>query len=744
MKKLLAFMMAFALCFMCLGTFGFENAVCTEDHSAHVLHAIEEEDDFVVPEYVFIEIDSAIYNELTQTMKVQLSIGSDTLGNIRGAKLMIQVPNRILGKVTIEGGKIFGLSAFDCAKVTKQTNNLSEITIELPDSDSTDVEATGYLLLEFEVNEGYFPISRTTYLSFSGYATSVDGYKITYDPLSQNATVYVCNHSHTEKRVSKQPTCLTTGEEEEICTICNCVVATKMLLITDHDFDYSKPYNTNINPYSPPSCTTKGYGSFMCKVCEKIETTTVPATGHTLGERFLRNGHYWQTCKVCNAEVYAENQCAHDADAYKLVSVVKQSTCSEAGVAVYKCPTCNQTEERALPLTEHSVSKWSTIHAATCTKAGTKTGTCAICKKSITDEIPATEHSFGEWTTTKAASCTEAGTQSRFCTKCEEGVETRPIEATGHSYGTWVTTKPATCVENGLKKCICTSCGSERTDIIPLAGHTYGAYVVTKEPTCTEKGIKTRTCVICSATDSAPIDTAPENHVYGEPVVIENKTCLTDGKTESTCVQCGAKKTDVDPAVGHVLSAPVVDGKISTKTCACGYQEIVKTVKGGVEKTLSCHAGSLTITGAAASLDYSFELNVMPMDVAANYKQYYTTFSNAYVYKLLSAGNAAAFTADMTVSVKLDSSFDGYEGKVVVLRNGAFYPVSNTETKNGEVTVNGVDLIGAEAIFVEKGEEIKPNFIIPIVITVATIAIAAIIIVVILSKKSKKRNVYED
>ena len=58
--------------------------------------------------------------------------------------------------------------------------------------------------------------------------------------------------------------------------------------------------------------------------------------------------------------------------------------------------------------------------------------------------------------------------------------------------------------------------------------------------------------------------------------------------------------------------------------------------------------------------------------------------------------------------------------------------------ERGKVTVNGQDLIGAEAIFVEKGEEIKPSFIIPLIITIVVIVAAAVVIVIILTKKGKK------
>ena len=731
MKRFFAFMMAFALCVLCLGTYGFE----MHDHSEHAIHAFDE-DDYLDPitEYVYMEIGDATYNELTKVLAVEINIYCDSEADVDSGKLTISVPNRILGEPRVVSGYIFGNWARDCASVTQISSSRTTVTIEFDEGRSGE----SYIVLEYEVEEGYFQFSRQTYMEFGGHVMTDNGKRIGYDPLSYTAQVYVCSHANTETRISVKPTCQTTGEQQTYCKDCDYVVSKKPILTTDHTYDYTKPINTKINPYLAPTCTAQGYGTFECLVCKKVHTVTIPALAHTLGERVLKNGHYWQSCTVCKKEVYAENQCSHDTDAYTLVKIEKQSTCSEAGSAIYRCPVCKQEETRTLDLEKHTVTKWTVLTAPTCTKAGRRAGTCSVCQKTVSEVIDPTGHSFGDWRTTTPATCTEAGVQSRYCANCTEGVETQPIAATGHSYGSWVTTKAATCVEAGIQKCICTSCGSERTDILPLTGHNYGPYTTTIEPTCTQKGIQTRNCVVCSVAESKEIAAVANNHVYGEAVVITAKTCLTDGLKERTCAHCGNKKTEVDTATGHTLGAPVVDGKLSTRTCACGYQEIVKTVKGGTEKTLSCHAGSVVIKGAAAANDIAFELNVMPMADAANYKQYYTTFTNAYVYKLQTAGTDTAFTADMTVSVNLDSTFDGYEAKVVVLRNGAFYPVNNAETDDGVVTIAGQDLIGAEAIFLEKGEEMTPGFILPLIITVAVIALAAVIIVIILVKKGKQ------
>ena len=724
-------MMAFALCILCLGTYGFESAVCTEDHdhAAHTLLA----DDLDMPEYVYMEVIKVTYNELAETVRIELGIYCDSMEDVESGKLTISAPNRILGEPTVISGTIFNNFYEDCTTVTT-TASRSTVTIEFTEGRSVQSR----IVLEYDVNESYSQFSRQTYLEFAGNVKTDIGTTVRYDPSFSSARVYVCAHKDTDVRTSVKPTCQTVGEQETYCTLCDYVVSTKTILTVEHVYDYTKPISTSLNPYREATCTSIGYGTFECTVCKKVHSVTIPVKDHELGARVLKNGYYWQTCSVCDKEVLAENQCSHDTAEYTLKKIQTQSTCSAAGEAIYQCPTCKQEESRALPLEDHVVSKWSVIKEATCTVAGTRVGTCSTCSKSVSEAVEATGHEYGDWKTTKAATCTEAGVSTRTCVNCNVGFETQPIEAKGHSYGNWVVTKNSTCVDTGIRKCICTSCGDEKTDILSLSEHSYGAFTTTVEPTCTQKGIQTRSCLVCGVDESKEIAAVASNHVYGEAVVLENKTCLTDGVKERTCAHCGVKKTEVDPATGHTLGAPTVDGKLSTRACACGYTEVTKTVKKGVEKTLTCHAGALEITGASATNDFSFELNAMAMEDQANYKQYYTTFSNAYVFKLLSAGADTAFTADMTVSINLDSTFDGYEAKVVVLRNGAFYPVNETETDDGVVTIAGQDLMGAEAIFLEKGEEMTPGFILPLIITVAVIAIAATVIVIILVKKSKK------
>lgn len=809
MKKLLAFMMAFALCFAFIGTFGFEDA--HHDHSAHVIHAdaLDEEDDFVVPEYIWVEVGSAIYDELDKTFTVTFEIGSDTMSDIRAAVITIRTPNRVLARPSIQGGHCFGMWADDCAKVTKFTSSLSEITIALEDSAANSESASGNIVVEFEVNENYFLASRETYIQFDGYAVTVDGDTISYEPISAKSTVYVCSHADQDTRISIQPTCLTTGEEETYCTECGYVVSTKELLLADHKYDYSKPVSPKINPYQAPTCTAMGYGSFECLVCRKIHSATVPATGHKWTERYEKDGHYWVRCTSCLVEEYAENQCSHSKDSYKQLSVLQKSTCTKQGVALFQCPTCNQIEERNLPYSDHKVTQWQTRVEATCEKAGKKTGVCSNCAQTVTADIEALAHTPGSgWTVKTPATCTEPGVQVKKCTicgsECESqataalqhnydgalwttlqtptcitpGIQARTCQRTGcgfretidipkveHTYGSFVITVPATCTANGVQEKTCTTlnCGQKITEPIPMISHTYGDFVVIKEATCQTSGIKEKTCASCGHKVQEAIIQNPDNHKYGEVYVVTENSCLTDGLKQKKCVNEGCTHTEdvAYPAAGHKLGAAFTQDGITTRICYCGYREAVSSNKNGPVREYISGNGTLSIGGSFANMEYYWAFAAMDKTVAetVNGKTPFT-FGYAYSFDLTQGatvgGANVATTGDMSLAIQLPAEYEGHAATVTVWRDASaqypaegFYPLTTTKTKNNTVTINGADLVGVTTIYIEKGEELKPDFfspniLIPVIITVAVLAVAAVIIVIILVKKNKKKDLYSE
>ena len=109
----------------------------------------------------------------------------------------------------------------------------------------------------------------------------------------------------------------------------------------------------------------------------------------------------------------------------------------------------------------HSFDSWSIIKEPTCTDAGIKSRKCTICGKTETESISATGHSWSEWKTVKDATCTENGEMTRKCSVChaEEGV---PIISTMHKYES--TTIVPTYTENGYTLHKCSVCGDSYKD----------------------------------------------------------------------------------------------------------------------------------------------------------------------------------------------------------------------------------------------------------------------------------------
>lgn len=750
MKKFLSFLVAFAICLVSLGTYGFENTTshshesCGHDHgeSGHALLAAD--GDTADTDVLYAEVTGTTYNETSQTFTVTLSIGSKSGDKISGGTIAIQAPFSTLGRPTVTGGYLFGEFVGSSSFVSvNNTASFSTITLTIPETGTDSRSPIGSLTIQYPVDASYFEYgswTRIRELAISGAAKKADGSMFGFDSQATTHRVYICNHSSNNWRVTKEATCTTTGTREQYCTTCGCVMKTETLLLIDHDFDYSKRFNTSMG--QDPTCTSAGYGNYKCKMCGKIEYTLAPATGHTWGSRYLEDGVYKQKCTVCGTVTLADNQCAHDPDLYTLKRVVTASTCSVKGSAVYECPTCGATDTRELPLAEHTFDgAWTVTTYATCTTAGSRYHTCTVCSQNVTEVIPALGHSYGSWVITKDATCISNGTRAHTCSVCGD-VETQTIEKSGHSWGAWVTTKEATCETVGSQRRTCSLCGDVDTRDIAVVPHTYGEWMVTVAPTCKAAGTEAHICSVCGKSEERTAALDPDAHSWGEWKVVDAKTCITDGVKERECKLCGYVDSAVDPCTGHVFGEAVVKGKVTTKTCSiCGYSEAVKTVKGGVEKTLTSVSGQLLVTGGVASKDVLFEIGAMPIDVAAYYKNY-REFDEAYTYKVLVDGAESSVTSDMRLTLSIDAAFEDYDVTLVGLRGNAFYTIGNYSRKGLDITIEGEDLAGIEAIFVTKGEENRPNIVVPIIIAVITLAIAGAAVYFIMSKNKNKGNTF--
>ena len=748
MKKIVAFLMAFALCVVCFGTYGFADVTCDvdcHDHDhANVVHAANG-DDYLFEEYLYVNKKSTVtsYSELTHTLRLTLVIDSESQSKGASGIIKITAPYYVLGKPVVLTGSVFGdVDPVVTTSTSKPASGaISEIlfSVEVGANDPGFTQ-TGYVVIEYPVDADYvtnYSWLRQAQINVSGTVVTKDGDTVKMDPNSTTYLAYICNHSNVDYRVTTEATCLKSGEKERYCLSCGFVLNKEVILPTSHDLDYTIPFNQALYPYVAPTCKSTGSGYFKCKDCGTLVTGNVPKLPHKFGDRILLNGIYYFECSVCKEVEVAANQCPHDPDNYILLNTITSSTCSKKGSARYQCPECKQVEERELPLADHTYGSSTVTSAATCTKAGSKTSTCVVCKQHVAEKIEPLGHDYGEWETVIAATCVTNGKDVRYCDRC--GItESRDVTGSGHEYGSWITTVPASCVSTGTETRVCKLCNQTQSQVISMVAHTYGVWTTTTPATCVAAGVETRVCNVCTDAQTRAINPIAENHKFGEWKTIVSKTCVTDGEKARTCELCSLVETETDACTGHVFGSAVVDGKVTTKTCGvCGYKETVKTVKNGVEKTLSSAAGSLSLAGAEASKNYVFELGIPDMETEAYYKQY-LEFYKAYTFKVLVDGVETPVNESMELSIATDPLLENYEISVIRLVGNSFYPVSEFDRKDNQVIIPGSELAGTEVLFVVKGEETSPNLVIPIVVTVVTLVIAGAAIYIFMAKNKKK------
>ncbi len=726
MKKIIAFMMAFVFCFLCIGTLGFENAtVCTEDHDhASHLHAAD-------PVYMLISVESnydASDEELTVDVKIEMSEKVDLYKNF---------------KITFTGASSLGSGStdidvdgtpFDGVAAEIDSN---KIIFDLDGSAYEDFESGEFTIVYSGLDEDDFNTKSKRKRSFTiatSNAKDTSGDKFTLNETS--FYVYVCEHdADTTEQVLVAATCNKEGITAVNCDACGCTVDTDYILPIEHDLDYTKPF-TNIYAYIAPTCTKTGYGQFKCKLCETLVTTTVPAS-HTYGASYLNsNGKYEQKCTLCGS--IKVSTCDHN---FKYNSTTTKATCYTKGIDVYKCSKCGITENRETATTSHSYGSWTTTKAATCDAKGEKSRTCSICLNVEKQDIAMIDHDFGSWKVVTEATCISNGLERRTCSDCG-AKEEQTLEKSGHRYGGWKVDTAATCVTTGLNKRTCTLCGDVQTEVTDKVAHTYGAWFVDQAATCVATGVEKRICSVCAGADTRTLAIDADAHAYGDWKVVDSKTCVTDGVKSHTCTLCNHVEEDVDVAEGHKFGDAEVDGKVTTKEClTCGYTESIKTAKKGDTKTLADYSGSLVITGSMASKDKDvvFEIGAMTPEDENYYKQY-CTFDKGYEFKVLVDGEEASITSNMALSLELDSTFDGYDISVVVLRDGKFFGLNEFERDGEFLMIEGSDLTRVNEIFIVKGEESSPNIWLPIVITVAILAVAGVAVVAIMSKGKSKNT----
>ncbi len=283
------------------------------------------------------------------------------------------------------------------------------------------------------------------------------------------------------------------------------------------------------------TCTEDGEQSHVCATCGKVETETIPATGH-----------------------------------HEVAAGDKPATCTETGLSGRTvCSVCNQVvnEGTVLPMLEHRVGAGAVIRAATCTTEGLMTFSCQDCGVQVsTETIPALGHAVAI-DPAVAATCTATGlTEGSHCTACNEVLTAQQtIPALGHDWDEGEVTKTATCSATGVRTHHCTRCnvaGEQEIAIDPDA-HSWGAWTVVRNAAVGVEGSEQRVC----AHDGTHVETR----------AIAALEATTQGGANAGGTTGGNAATGVmggNAAAGGVESA--VTGGAGTAAGAQGAGEVIE------------------------------------------------------------------------------------------------------------------------------------------------------------------------
>ena len=329
-------------------------------------------------------------------------------------------------------------------------------------------------------------------------------------------------------------------------------------------------------------CVEDGVKKFTCPDCGREREEKLTASGHTwetvetVTANCEHGGYTLRKCKTCQTQERIDE--TPITDCTETSKVIKEASCTEAGVREYTCSVCKKTRTEVIPQKDHDYA--TEVIDPTCTEGGYTLHTCADCGATYMDAPTASlgGHKFEVSNDLSSApTCTAAGLTVEVCTNkgCTAKHET-VVPPTDHK---WVA---PTCTEDGY----CENC-LEKGEI--ALGHTYSELVKDVAPTCTEDGYLTHKCARCDATkETTPELYRAKGHNESaiewavEPVLVDKSCCQYVTRSTGSCPDCGTTVTkDSDPYTNHKFYTTVASnatcctqGRFQNNCSACGYTEL--------------------------------------------------------------------------------------------------------------------------------------------------------------------------
>ena len=364
-------------------------------------------------------------------------------------------------------------------------------------------------------------------------------------------------HTWGDEEVVEAATCGKDGKGKLTCTVCGETKDTVIEATGEHDY---------VETVTDATCTEAAQVAEVCTVCgdAKAGTPVGEPLGHDYEEVIVEAGceqayGYIETCTVCGDKkpfVAFEGDLANPGweHAYEVEEVV-EPTCSAKGYTVNTCTKCgksyndNETVENP---NNHTPKLVSVVKEVTCTTDGVGKYECADCDADAWYGAVKASHAWGEVVVVTAPTCAEEGVGEHTCTVCGETEET-VIEATGeHDY--IETVIDATCTAPAKVGIACSVCGDEKSvvEVGDKLPHDFEEVIV--EATCGQAAGIQPVCKVCGFEDefvpfTGELEDAGTTHNYIATEV--PGTCVEKGYTAEICEHCGEIKegTKVEGAI---------------------------------------------------------------------------------------------------------------------------------------------------------------------------------------------------
>ena len=264
-------------------------------------------------------------------------------------------------------------------------------------------------------------------------------------------------HQHTfgSWKITKVPTCTTDGEQKRSCTSKDCGHYTETATIPAKGHSYK--ITSEANP------CTGGKVTYTCSKCGDSYTEDVAAQGHKYVDTVVAptcttGGYTLHTCSVCKKS-YKDNET--QPTGHKYITNTVEATCETDGYTEKKCSNCDYYTKTIIPKKGHTPSsEWTVIKQTTCAEAGEQVRYCTTCNKIIERKsIDKLAHTpADEWIITKQPTCAEFGEQVRYCTICGNVAEKQEITKLPHTPSDWIIDKEAAPGIAGSMHTECTVC----------------------------------------------------------------------------------------------------------------------------------------------------------------------------------------------------------------------------------------------------------------------------------------------